>query len=99
MVWKLWLDDEPHLKLRSIPRSFVGAVSSTEAIELVKKYGPPTFMDLDHDLGGDDTAMKFLYWLRETHPDNIPSWSIHSMNPVGRNNINSFMENWEKRGC
>lgn len=26
----------------------------------------------------------------------IPSWNVHSGNPVGKKNITSYMESWEK---
>ena len=77
---------------------------SAEALDTVREKGLPTFMALDHDLGTDlndytiDNTMKFLHALVElvgieTPP---PEYSVHSMNPVGRLNIVSFMESWKK---
>jgi len=56
-------------------------------------------MSLDHDLGGDDTTMVFLkrlvneVWDGKTNP---PDYAIHSANPIGSKNIQSFMESWKK---
>ncbi|KUY59449.1 hypothetical protein WS45_08340 [Burkholderia sp. RF2-non_BP3] len=49
---------------------------------------------IDHDLGGDDTAMVVVRWLIERDLDQggqfIPPefrFQVHSANPVGRENI------------
>lgn len=100
MTWKLWLDDQlhdPELPFRHAPKGFLGEASTFEAIELVQTYGVPSFMDLDHDLGGADTAMVFLKWLSENYPEGpVPDWHIHSKNIVGAENISSFLETWER---
>lgn len=52
-------------------------------------------MDLDHDLGEQDNAMIFLKWLaNEYDMEKIPSFAVHSQNPIGRENIVSYMESW-----
>lgn len=97
--WKLWLDDQlddPDCPNRFVPPGFVGAKSSEEAKNLVRKFGVPSFMDLDHDLGNEDSAMIFLHWLANCLVDKIPEYKIHSMNPAGVLNISSFMESWKK---
>lgn len=90
---RLFLDD-----LRDAPPDFTVARSTVEALQLVQNQWP-TFMSLDHDLGGDDTTMVFLRRLVNeiwdgTQP--IPEYVVHSANPVGRLNIISFMESWKK---
>lgn len=89
---KLFLDD-----LREPPDdSWVVARSTIEALEICRETWP-TELALDHDLGGDDTVMIFLRGLYEICEDKpIPSWSVHSANPVGKKNIESFMISWEK---
>ena len=73
---------------------------STEAAIWVVRNRPtlPSFVSFDHDLGGDDTAMKFLRYLeRYGYCDQPPfDYQIHSQNPVGRDNIRSFMESWQR---
>lgn len=97
---RIWLDDQiddPETPDRHVPIGFVGARSSTEAIFLVNLNGLPEFLDLDHDLGGPDTAMQFLYWLARTFPDGpVPGYRVHSQNPVGALNIEAFMRSWQK---
>lgn len=57
----------------------------------------PTELALDHDLGGDDRIMDFLKGFQTICGDlPIPKWSVHSANPVGRLNIESFMNSWER---
>ena len=53
-------------------------------------------MDLDHDLGGEDTAMVFLHWLANEYYDAEIEYRVHSQNPNGAQNIVSFMESWKK---
>ncbi len=105
--WKLWLDDQccdPETPNRAPPvdGGFTHASTSGEAIAFTEVLAqrPPDFMDLDHDLGGDDTAMVYLKWLEEwtsiNFPTYIPEYNVHSANPVGRDNIISYLESWRK---
>lgn len=99
MTWKLWLDDQlddPDAPTRHTPAGSVGAKSSAEAIKLVEERGEPFFMDLDHDLGGDDNAMVFLRWLQRKFPETVPEYVVHSRNVVGEPAIHAFMRSWEK---
>ncbi len=98
MTYKLWLDDQindPSTPSRHVPEGWVGADSSEAAIKLVQMNGPPSEIDLDHDLGYGDTALVFLKWL-ERMTELPPTYKVHSRNPVGRDNIVSFMESWKK---
>lgn len=71
-------------------------------IEEVLKRGLPTHMSLDHDLGGEDNTMVFLkelfnFWERTGADKNlIPTYLVHSANPVGVGNIISYMDTWRK---
>jgi hypothetical protein len=78
------------------PGDFKWAKSSNQAISLIKFYGPPKAMALDHDLGGDDTSIIFLKWLSENHFSKIPIFNIHSSNFEGARNIEAFMKNWDR---
>ena len=100
--WKLFIDDErePVLGYWVISRT------SADAIKQVQARGMPVEIAFDHDLGGDDTTMKFLNWLTEQLLDGtieFPSnfkFSIHSMNPIGARNIadrmNGLLEHFTK---
>lgn len=93
MTYKLYLDD-----LRPSPGSeWVVARSSNEAEVIIIKQGLPRFMSLDHDLGGDDTTMKFLKSMTELFPNGpVPEYYVHSANPVGKENIISYLESWKR---
>jgi len=71
------------------------ARSSDAAIAMMEKDGCPGYISFDHDLGGDDTAMRVVNWMIERDMDEpgwIPepfNWDVHSANPVGKENINS----------
>ena len=94
MTYKLFLDD-----LRDpINNDWVIARSSKEAIEVVEKHGMPIEITFDHDLGGDDTSIIFINFLTNYLLDNPFylsddfCYSIHSANPVGRQNIDGKMK-------
>jgi len=96
MPWNLYLDD-----LRDPPpgHEWVVCRSTHQAMEVVASRGMPSLMSLDHDLGGDDTTMAFLRRLANEAWDGVsppPDYRVHSANPVGAQNIVSFMESWVK---
>lgn len=101
--WCLFLDDERECNLELPPKNadapWITARSSAEAINMVRTWGPPVRMSLDHDLGGDDTAMIFLRWYENELIDgrihNLPVWDVHSANPVGRDNLVAFLQGLE----
>jgi len=85
---RLWVDD-----LRPAPSedaAWVHMVSSEAAIAQLdwwRSYGVPVEeVSLDHDLGGDDTSMPVVDWMREHDcwPDEV---TVHTANPVGRENL------------
>lgn len=94
MRWKLFLDDERFPE--GTNHCFTTCRSSDEAINHTKLYGPPSFMSLDHDLGGEDTSMVYLKWLSEHHYEVNFKYEIHSENVEGRKNILAFIESWQK---
>ena len=102
MTWNLFLDDERQTTYvdPNGERMWFVARSTEEAKDLVIDLGFPWFMSLDHDLGPDDTTMKFLNWLVWEYGGNaithVPDYQIHSANPIGSRNIESFMESWKR---
>lgn len=102
---KLYLDD-----LRDVPEDFECFVRSYKhGVEFVKRYGIPHFISFDHDLGEDEngnllpTGYDFAKWLVETDMDNMYggfpenfSFNVHSANPVGKENIESYLNNYLK---
>jgi hypothetical protein len=83
-------------------KGFMICRSSQDAISCVEKHGMPIFISFDHDLGGDDTSMKFIHWLSNQLADGnlkFPKefmYYIHSANPVGKENIRGLMTNLRK---
>jgi hypothetical protein len=88
------------------------ARSSRRAQEIVRLYDMPKFMSLDHDLGiqdgFEDTTMVFLKWLFIDYPKRaslawtsrvpliIPEYVVHSANPIGTQNIISYIESYRR---
>ncbi len=92
---KLWIDD-----VRPAPEGYVWVKSVNEAIDFIDVLGvsdeyfdlPTTLVDMDHDAGdfaydGGD-YIKFLDYCEETWGKDLPfDIHIHSMNPVGVQNM------------
>lgn len=96
MTWNLYIDD-----LRNPPadRDWLVCRSSQEALDRIVDLGMPHFISFDHDLGEDDTTMVFLRRLVNEVWDGVtlpPDYVIHSANPVGSQNIRSFMDSWKR---
>jgi hypothetical protein len=84
--------------------------SMDDAVWAVKRYGLPTFISFDHDLAdehygkdtGEKTGYTFAKWFCDHVMDNdlnLPvgfGYHVHSMNPVGAENIRKYMENFLK---
>lgn len=93
MSWRLFIDDERN----PVADDWIIARSSDEAIFLVEAEGMPSEIAFDHDLGYDDTSMKFLAWLTEQLIEGTVKfplgfkYSVHSMNSVGARNIANRM--------
>ena len=87
---KLWLDD-----IRPAPDdSWVWVRSVNKAKDAIEKADLVEFIDIDHDLGcyyydGGD-GIRLLDWLEAT--DRSCSIHIHSMNPVGVQNMRAIIQ-------
>lgn len=89
---KLWIDD-----VRHAPKDFFWVKSvdeAKEAIEFLERQNRPIeLLDMDHDAGdyarfGGD-YIKLLDWLEATNRNY--SIRIHSMNPVGVQNMKNII--------
>jgi hypothetical protein len=95
--YKLYIDD-----LRDPPSPcWEIARTSAQAIALLETRGCPSMISFDHDLGGDDTAMVVVKRLIKMDLDAggrfIPghfTFTVHSANPVGRDNIAGLLLAW-----
>ena len=99
-MYNLFLDDirEP---VQYYNIDFKVARTYDEATDLVLKYGLPQFVSFDHDLGDtseqEKTGYTFAKFLIDYMLDNdiyVPfNYHVHSANPVGKKNIESYLEN------
>lgn len=100
--WKLYLDD-----IRNpADTTYIVARTVKEAQHLVEKYGVPEHISFDHDLGVDEldnllpNGYDFAKWLVEMDMDgNIElscafTFTVHSQNPVGAENIRVYLSNY-----
>ena len=107
IAWFLWLDDErypPECLSHPTPRiapEWRIARNVADAKWMVERLGIPIYMSLDHDLGDRKfTGMDFVRWLCDHIMENnirVPegfSYRIHSMNPVGAENMERYLKNF-----
>ena len=83
---RLWVDD-----MRPAPGGFVPCRSYKEAITAFEIFTSEDNMEielisLDHDLGEKKTGYDIAKYIVE-HKIPIDFYQVHSMNPVGRENI------------
>lgn len=99
MPYKIFLDD---LRYPEKLEDWHIARSSEEGIRIIEELGLPNFISFDHDLGGDDDAIKFIKKMIAfmfNYNMKLPKgfdYQVHSMNPVGRENIHGLMRNFVK---
>lgn len=103
MTTKLFIDDERMPPSSHDNTSWDVVRSSLEAIQYMMDHGCPMFISFDHDLGGDDTAMRVVKWMVERDIDTdgqfMPqgfTFVVHSQNPIGAANISNMLHRWIK---
>ena len=80
---------------------FVRAINYKEAVDIVLEKGIPDFISFDHDLGDisedEKSGYSFAKFLIDYMLDNNITkpfkYFVHSANPVGRVNIETYLEN------
>ncbi len=91
---KLYLDDirNPKTTGWDIVRSY------EEFVEYINTNGLPEIMSLDHDLGTFKSGYDCVKWLvYEKRLDlREVDINVHSANPVGREDMESLINNWKK---
>ena len=107
----LWLDDERDPAVEKwhawfpIQESTVVWVKSYSAfVDWITEYGLPAAICFDHDLGDEKSGFDAAKWLTEyclTQKGVLPAWSIQSANPIGKGNIVSLLNSFERftRDC
>ena len=92
-------------------RNLIICRTMDDAVWCVEQYGLPIFISFDHDLAdvhyiigdGEKTGYTFAKWFCDYVMDNDLElhedfgFFVHSMNPVGAENIRRYMENFLKQ--
>ena len=100
---RMFLDDirEPKQKYDIVVRSF------EEAAVYILKHGMPNFISFDHDLGMDENGeiakngydlAKWIVNMDLNGQIKIPrdfTFEVHSANPVGKENIETILNNYK----
>jgi hypothetical protein len=99
MSWKLFLDDERYPAKDTLESNWRIARNLDDAMYYIRQYGLPDLMSLDHDLGfGKMTGLDFCKQFCGYVMDRDIEWNdliyiIHSMNPVGAENMRAYLDN------
>ena len=89
---KLYLDD-----LWVTPEGFGRVYNYADFVEYITQNGLPDFISFDHDLGEDESGYDCAKYLVEyciEHNLQLPKFSVHSQNPVGKENIERLLNNF-----
>ena len=100
-MWSLFLDDERYPSDKDPLKDWMIARTVEQAQFLIRDWGMPYRMSLDHDLGnGIPTGYDFIKWLVEQDMDDVIDidtiiyFYVHSQNPVGAENIRSYFNTY-----
>jgi hypothetical protein len=93
-------------------RHWVVVRNYNQFVETIRKQGLPKFISFDHDLADEHYVQSVDYgkfkektgydcatWLIEycmNTEQSLPEYQVHSMNPVGRMNINMIFECYKR---
>jgi len=102
MAYKMFLDDERDLASHMVDDpDWIVVRSYSSAVEVFEKHGCPCYISFDHDLGGGKTGFNVAQWIVDCDLDSrgnfIPydfDFTLHSQNPVGRNNIKMLLDGY-----
>lgn len=95
----LYLDD---LRIPQTPKPWMIIRSYEIAVAWMERFGAPTVISFDHDLGeGVPSGYDLAKWMVEKDIDMsgrfLPKefeFNVHSANPVGAENIRSLFDNY-----
>lgn len=95
---QLYLDD---IRIPEDPENWDIVRSYEEFVEYIFANGIPDFISFDHDLGTEKTGYDCAKFLGDYIMDTMPEGTrhdfilttVHSQNPVGKDNIERFMHN------
>lgn len=90
----LYLDD-----LRLTPADFQRVYDYNEFCNFIVKNGVPDLISFDHDLGEGKTGYdcaKFLVEYCLDHRIEKINFRVHSQNPVGKENIEHLLNNYNR---
>ena len=112
MIYKLFLDDLREIRQvyrLADTREWILVKNYTEFVNCVKKNGLPLYLSLDHDLADEHyhtdgtfkekTGYDCAKWLCDYCLDNnlnFPDYQVHSMNPIGAENIRGYIKSFKK---
>ena len=102
----LWLDDERdpaeekwHAYFPIQVSAVVWLKTYSEFVDWITDHGLPAAICFDHDLGEDKSGFDAAKWLTEyclNENRTLPAWNIQSANPIGKENIVSILNSFER---
>lgn len=93
----IFLDDERPPSEHD-EKNYVIVRSYDDFVYTITKFGIPSFISFDHDLGpgktGHDCAKWLIEFMLDTNQKEKINFVVHSQNPVGAENIKKLIDNW-----
>ena len=98
MSYKMFIDDERY----PVEDDFIIVRNKNEFLSFLKRLGAPSYISFDHDLASNEyngyDLAKILVEIDMNENGNfLPcnfSFYVHSANPVGKKNIEMFLNNY-----
>lgn len=104
-AYSIFLDDERYPSEKN-PLPYETRIFRTgeEALDYIKRNGPPLFISFDHDLGdgvmnGYDFAKELVRLDLDSEKTFLPEgfdFQVHSQNPIGARNIIMYLQQYLK---
>ena len=94
----IYLDDERDPPVKSNSKLGIEVVvcrtydSAIKTIDDAMSKGQYVFLDLDHDLGPGKSGYDVCKYVVGNEISRIAGYKVHSMNPVGRDNMIQLMD-------
>lgn len=102
----LWLDDERDpseakwkIYFPIAQPEVIWVKSYREFVDWINQNGMPMAICFDHDLGNGPSGFDAAKWLTEYCLEvaaPLPRWCIQSANPIGRKNIASLLDSFDR---
>jgi hypothetical protein len=102
-MYNLFLDDERNPEdvfwMKIPDGDYIIVRTAEEFKQTINQKGLPNYISFDHDLGEDPNGYDCAKWLVDyciKTDKKLPTYTVHSQNPIGKDNIIGYLENFKR---